>query len=288
MSAPQPLTPEQRQTLEQAGERAKAFTGAAKVAAFNGWSIGFFAAVTVLFGIFSLTALVLGVGMGVVARNEFKGRARTLAPDPAGPDLLWRNQVGFMALIIVYCLWSLYLTTARPDPQMAELTELLGGDLDEVVRSLTITVYVAVIALTALFQGLNARYYFRRIAMIEEYLSETPGSGPLEPVWYKCLLPAKASDWTTSYILEAPLWGFDRTSFVRFGFQVRGNESGTVDWVLDANGVEVLGSRVIPDVFKINPEQYPDPEKFRLGPLPPVVDRPEGGGSSERPSDGEQ
>jgi hypothetical protein len=57
---------------------------------------------------------------------------------------------------------------------MAELTELLGGDLDELVRLLTITVYVAVIALTAVFQGLNARYYFRRIATIEQYLSETP------------------------------------------------------------------------------------------------------------------
>ena len=34
---------------------------------------------------------------------------------------------------------------------MAELTELLGGDLDELVRSLTITVYVAVIALTDVF-----------------------------------------------------------------------------------------------------------------------------------------
>ena len=174
MTAPQPLTADQRQALEQAGERAKAFTGAAKVAAFNGWSIGFFAAVTLLFGIFSLTALVLGVGMAVVARNEFKGRARILASDPAGPDLLWRNQVGFMALIIAYCLWSMYVTTARPDPQMAELTELLGGDLDELVRSLTITLYVAVIAATGLFQGLNARYYFRRIAKIDEYLSETP------------------------------------------------------------------------------------------------------------------
>ena len=29
-------------------------------------------------------------------------------------------------------------------------------------------------ALTAVFQGLNARYYFRRIATIERYLSETP------------------------------------------------------------------------------------------------------------------
>lgn len=174
MTAPPPLTPEQQKALQRAGERAGAFAGAARVAAFNGWSIGFFAAVTVLFGIFNLTALVLGVAMAVVARNELKGRARTLASDPAGPDLLWRNQIGFMALIIAYCLWSMYQMTSRPDPQMAELTELLGGDLDELVRSLTLTVYGAVIAATVLFQGLNARYYFRRVALIEEYLSDTP------------------------------------------------------------------------------------------------------------------
>ena len=57
---------------------------------------------------------------------------------------------------------------------MAELTELLGGDLDEVVRSLTLMMYTGVIAATAVFQGFNARYYFRRIEMIREYLSETP------------------------------------------------------------------------------------------------------------------
>ena len=84
------------------------------MAAFNGWSIGFFAAVTLLFDIFSLTALVLGVGMAVVARNEFKSRARILTPNPTGPELLWRNQVGFMALIILCCPWSMYVTTARP------------------------------------------------------------------------------------------------------------------------------------------------------------------------------
>jgi hypothetical protein len=60
--------------------------------------------VTLLFGIFNLTALVLGAGMAVVARNEFKGRSAILRADIAGPELLWRNQVGFMALIIVYCL----------------------------------------------------------------------------------------------------------------------------------------------------------------------------------------
>ena len=79
-----------------------------------------------------------------------------------------------MGLIIVYCLWKMYPTTADPDPQLAELTELLGGDLDEVMRSLTLAVYTGVIAATAIFQGLNARYYFRRIEMIRGYLSETP------------------------------------------------------------------------------------------------------------------
>ena len=174
MTAPPPLTPEQHEALEQAHTRARTFTGAARVAAFNGWSIGFFAAVTLLFGLFDLTALVLGAGMAVVARNEFKGRSAILRSDVTGPDLLWRNQIGFMALIIVYCLWSMYQATDQPDPQMAELSELLGGDLEEVVRSLTLLVYTGVIAVTAVFQGLNARYYFRRIAMIQEYLSETP------------------------------------------------------------------------------------------------------------------
>ncbi len=174
MTAPPPLTPEQREALEQAGVRAGAFTGAARVAAFNGWSIGFFAAVALLFGIFNLTALVLGVAMAVVARNEFKGCAGILKFEARGPELLWRNQIGFMGLIIVYCLWSIYATVSQPDPQMAELTELLGGDMDDLVLSLTLTVYAVVIALTAVFQGLNARYYFRRVAMIEEYRSDTP------------------------------------------------------------------------------------------------------------------
>ena len=174
MTAPPPLTPEQREALEQAGARAGAFTGAARVAAFNGWTIGFFAAVTLLFGILNLTALVLGVGMAVVARNEFKGRAGILQFEATGPELLWRNQICFMGLIIAYCLWSMYATVSEPDPQMAELTELLGGDMYELVLSLTLTVYAVAIALTTVFQGLNARYYFRRVAMIEEYLSDTP------------------------------------------------------------------------------------------------------------------
>ena len=107
------LTPELQQELLDAKERAGSFLGAAKVAAFNGWSVGFFAVVSILFGLFSLTSFLVGVGLAFVARNEFIGRARLRSLDQSGLELLWRNQLGFMALIIAYCLWSIYRTVAR-------------------------------------------------------------------------------------------------------------------------------------------------------------------------------
>jgi hypothetical protein len=169
-----PLSPEQQQQLRDAQARAGSFLGAAKVAAFNGWTVGFFAVVSILLGLFSLTGFVIGVGLAIVARNELVGRSRLRALDPAGPELLWRNQIGLMALIIAYCAWSMYATVAFPDPEMAELTELLGEGTGELVASLTLTVYAAVIVATVLFQGLNARYYFVRGARLRAYLRETP------------------------------------------------------------------------------------------------------------------
>ena len=174
MDADSPLTPEQQAELRDATERAGSFLGAARVAALNGWTVGFFAALSILFGLFSLTSFVVGLGLAVVARNEFSGRGRLRSFDPSGPELLWRNQLGFMALIIAYCAWSVFRTVAVPDPEMAELTELLGAGTGDLVRDLTLTVYAAVIVATAIFQGLNARYYFVRVARLRDYLRDTP------------------------------------------------------------------------------------------------------------------
>lgn len=173
VSTASPLSAEQQQLLREAKERAAGFLGAARVAAFNAWSVGFFAGVSVLFGFFSLTSLLVGVGLAVVARNEFLGRRQLLALNPAGLERLWRNQVGFMALIIAYCAWSMVRTVAVPDPEMAELTQLLGEDTEALVQSLTLTVYGIVIVATAIFQGLNARYYYLRVARLHEYLDQT-------------------------------------------------------------------------------------------------------------------
>lgn len=168
------FTPDEQRELSDAKERARSFLPAAKVAAFNGWSIGFFACVSILFGLFSLTSLVMGLGLAVVTRNEFAGRSRLRSFDPSGLELLWRNQVGFLALIIAYCAWSMYRSVALPDPEMTEVLELLGEGTEELVQSLTLTVYAVVIVATAIFQGLNARYYWLRVSRIRDYVRDTP------------------------------------------------------------------------------------------------------------------
>ena len=109
-----------------------------------------------------------------VARNEFAGRARLRALDPSGLELLWRNQVGFLALIIVYCAWSMYRSVAAPDPLLAEFTELLGEGIEDLVQRVTLILYSAVIVATGIFQGLNARYYFVRVSMVRDYVRDTP------------------------------------------------------------------------------------------------------------------
>jgi hypothetical protein len=168
-----PLSPEQQRQLAEANQRARKIMGAARMAAFNGWTIGSIAAVSVLFGLFSRTALVMGIAMGFVAWNEFRGRTLLRAFDPEGARLLGKNQVGLLVVIVIYCLWSIYITTTGENPEMAEI-EAMIGDISDLVTELTVMVYGIVIGVSVLFQGLNARYYFARQRLIREYVQQTP------------------------------------------------------------------------------------------------------------------
>ena len=77
-----------------------------------------------------------------------------------------------MVLLIAYCLWNLVRTPA-PISGLAELEEVLGP-VEDLARTLAFFVYGSVIVLTAVFQGLMARYYFARVGMMEAYLEDTP------------------------------------------------------------------------------------------------------------------
>lgn len=174
MSVDPTLSPEQLRELRDAGARARRIVAAGRVASFNGWSIGIFAALTLLFGLGSVVVLGLGVGLGVVAWNEFRGRAMLRRFEPSAGRFLCRNQLGLMALIVAWSVWSVWrVTLGPPDPEMAQLQALLGVE-PELIDQLAVLLYLGVIVATAVFQGLNARYYFGRVALTKAYLEETP------------------------------------------------------------------------------------------------------------------
>ena len=167
-----PLSEEEKREFSRAVEQARGILKAERAAAFNGWTIGFFAAVTLLFSLSSPITALLGFGMAVVAWNEFRGQKMIRQWDAQGPRLLGRNQLGLMVLLIAYCLWS----TVRTPTQLSGLAELeeVLGPVEDLARTLAFFVYGSVIVVTAVFQGFMAKYYFARVGMMKTYLADTP------------------------------------------------------------------------------------------------------------------
>ncbi len=169
-----PIRDAQRRVLVEAAEEARSLLAAARLARVNAWVFGTFAALSILSGMGSPVALLVGVGLAVVARNEFVGGQRVARFDVSGLQLLWRNQVGLLALIVGSALWGIYRATRAPAPEMAELSEVMGDDLGGLIRDLSIAMYVGVIAVAAVYQGWNARFYHVRIARMEDFVRRTP------------------------------------------------------------------------------------------------------------------
>ena len=60
-----------------------------------------------LFGEFDVIGMVMGVGLALLAWNEFRGRAMLRRFELRGCGVLGRNQLGLMALVISYAAWML-------------------------------------------------------------------------------------------------------------------------------------------------------------------------------------
>jgi len=177
-----PLSQSQQHEVVAANDRARRVRKAANVAAFNGWVTGFFAACSAPFALFGLSGLLVTAGLSLVAYNEFRGRRRLLQFDREAPAFLGWNQVGFLALIIAYCVWMLFTGLTGEGPFAAELKtkpELRAAfasldGMDQLYRVLIAAVYGTVIVLSVVFQGLNAVYYFTRRKHVSDYVRETP------------------------------------------------------------------------------------------------------------------
>jgi len=176
-----PLTEEHHRELALAAGRAKRIRRAAGVAGFNGRVTGVLAALSAPFALFSIAGFFVTLGLAVIAYNEFRGRKRLLQFDASAPALLGWNQIGLLALIVVYCLWMLCASLAGTGTLAAkmeltpELADALGSlQFEGLYKGLVAAVYGTVIVLSAIFQGLNAFYYFSRRKDVEVYLQESP------------------------------------------------------------------------------------------------------------------
>jgi len=177
-----PLTKSHQDEITSAHERAKKIRKAAGVANFNGWVTGIFAVSSAPFALFSLPGFIVSVGLSIVTYNEFKGRKGLLRFDPEASALLGWNQVGFLALIICYCIWMLvtglmsdgpFAAELEAKPELREVFDSVEG-FDVLYKMIIAAVYGLVIVLSVVFQGLNAFYYFTRRKHIESFVRETP------------------------------------------------------------------------------------------------------------------
>lgn len=152
---------------------------------FSGWTLavlGGLSGLSVLgsaSGGLDLPSLLLTVAMGTLAGLEFAGSVRLGRLDPAGAAGLARNQLLLGALILLWCGYRVATASSGESPYAEVIagTPELGamlGDVDGLVRELTLLVYGAAGVVGVAFQGLAWRFHRRRVAMVERYLADTP------------------------------------------------------------------------------------------------------------------
>lgn len=164
----------------RADPRARKVLKAGRLATFNGWALAIFGAGSLLFAFTSLTALVVGGALLVLAWVEFRGRAGLRRLEPEGLRLLGWNQVALFAVLALYCLWSIRTLRVRPPDELETVAALAGLPADSLVALVVVT-YVAVIAVSLVVLGLSAWYYWSRARLLREHLAETRETGGRGP-----------------------------------------------------------------------------------------------------------
>jgi hypothetical protein len=186
-----PLSPRQLEQLSEAHKRTKEVLVAINLANFNFWSFAICAVLSLVVLFFYRTGLVVAVCLTVLAYNEFKGGKRLRNFEPKGGLLLFYNQLGCFVLIALYCLWQIATCYLNPTPfdEPAQLNSIISqvlsssgisdseldpGQMNQLYRSYITFFYVAIIALSGVFQGLCAWTYYRRYRLLETFLRQTP------------------------------------------------------------------------------------------------------------------
>lgn len=175
---PTPLTPEQLELVAQATMRSKKLRRAQIVATLDTGFTACCALTTLLCGIFSLTALLLGLALSLTALNGYRGLRLLKRWDLRAPRILALNQLLLAGLVTLYALFCIYDASIHPpftattntDPELNSLLQ----PYEHLTTKLVQGFYLAVIVGTLLTQGFTAVYYWSRQKHLRAYLTETP------------------------------------------------------------------------------------------------------------------
>jgi hypothetical protein len=173
------FSPEHLQQLAGARVQGKKVRRAIFVANFDGWSIGAFGALTLLFGMTDPTSVAMGLGMMAVAWIELRGAKAMQRLDSQAARTLGLNQLALAAIFILYSLWRIYSVSTGPGPYEsikaadAQMAHMLKP-IEDLTRVVSLALYGVLILIAIFAQGGLALYYFSRVKQIESYVARTP------------------------------------------------------------------------------------------------------------------
>jgi uncharacterized protein YneF (UPF0154 family) len=178
---PNILSDESQQQLQLARATYRKIRRAISVAQGDGWTIGFFAAISFLWGLVTLDWFNMFVGavLMTIAWVELRGAAQFRRLDVDAPKLLVRNQLVLGGILVFYALWKMYAayhgqsalqSDAGDDPQLKEMLAPYEG-LD---AGLNMLVYGVVLLIGVGNAAGMSYYYFTRQKYIDAYLKDTP------------------------------------------------------------------------------------------------------------------
>ncbi|MGE5612144.1 MAG: hypothetical protein ACM359_23050 [Bacillota bacterium] len=173
------LSQEQLQQLAVAQLASRKIRRAVAVATFDGWTLAIFAALSFVCGLSSISGILMGIGMGVVAWIELCGARQLRRLNAQAAKRLGFNQIALALLLILYAIGSLWsewrgegvmAALSAADPAAAGLLKPMEG----LAHLLAMTVYGSLIGVAIVVQGGTAWFYFTRIKHIQGYLEQTP------------------------------------------------------------------------------------------------------------------
>lgn len=184
-----PLDASDLELLARAGERMRSLRRALWLAYMNGSTLLLCAFACVPFALFDASLLLPALVLGASGAAELRGARMLRDRDLRAPRWLATNQLVLLAAIAAYCAFSAVtalhasladeLSSAAPGAaeQLRDAMpgfDLSGDTLDRGYRALVVAFYAAVFAACALYQGLCARYYRTRAAVLRAFVDETP------------------------------------------------------------------------------------------------------------------